>query len=114
MKRLKKTRIRRLISHGGWAWLKSPGIPRLAIPKLRCAVFAHVAFQHAGIGLAQIDGDQAIQGVGEAAVDVEGHQFADQLQILLQQHWRAFAIRAFHRRKQLTEQCGDNVPHSQT
>jgi hypothetical protein len=45
---------------------------------------------------------------------VEGHQFADQLQILLQQHWRAFAIRAFHRRKQLTEQCGDNVPHSQT
>jgi hypothetical protein len=42
-------------------------------------VFAQVTLQQAGVGLAEIDHDQAVEGVREIPIDIERYKLAPQL-----------------------------------
>lgn len=54
--------------------------------------YAHVSFQHGRIGLPQINHNQAIQHVGELAVDVEAEQPSSNFGVLAQEDREALAI----------------------
>jgi len=55
----------------------------------------HIRLQACGIGLAQVDQDQAVEDAGETLVHVEGQDFTAALEVLAQQHRDALASAAF-------------------
>src|SRR6266403_2479763 len=61
-------------------------------PEASVAVFAHVALEHRGIGLTQVDNYKAIDHIRKFAVEIEAHQPASHLGILLDQDRHSFAI----------------------
>jgi len=56
------------------------------------SLFAHVAFQNRGVGLAKIYDNQAIDHVRESAVEIERYQLAAQLGVLPNKDWNPFAV----------------------
>jgi hypothetical protein len=56
------------------------------------ALFAHIALQHRGIGLAQVDKDEAVDDIREFSIEIEGDQFCSNLRVLLDEDREAFAI----------------------
>src|SRR5260370_33114232 len=61
-------------------------------PEAGVAFLAHVALQHRGIGLAQVDDHESIDHIGKFAVEVEAHQPSSHLGILLDQDGHSFAV----------------------
>src|SRR5713226_9536286 len=60
--------------------------------KSSVAFLAHISLEDRGIGLAQVDDHQSINDVGKFAVEIEAHQPASHLGILLDQDGHSFAI----------------------
>ena len=52
----------------------------------------HKPFQYPALGFGEVHNNQAIQNVAEMAIDVEAHDSAAQLQIVLQENWYLFAV----------------------
>ncbi len=60
--------------------------------KALMAILAHIPLQNRGIGLAQVDDHQAIDHIRKFAVEIEAHQLAAHLRILLQQNGQPLPI----------------------
>jgi hypothetical protein len=75
------------------------------------SLFSHIRLQPCGIGLAQVDQDQAIEDVGEILIHVEGQEFAADLEVLALQG-RMFWWRAGGER--IAETFGENVVATET
>ena len=56
------------------------------------SLLPHIRLQACGIGLAQVDQDQAVEDLGEVLIHVEGQEFAADLEVLAQQHRDALAV----------------------